>query len=118
MILQVFDPETLKKAYADGSVSAVIYARIGFGEEAPVDDNGDPVDGYMFHVVRDTVQGCTLRSHFYLGALMADSENKLSEEVGFGLMEHCYSEFTYLAQLLPSLYYAENKYGDKAPLIW
>jgi hypothetical protein len=51
----------------------------------------------MFHVVRDTVQGCTLRSHFYLGALMADCENKLSEEVGFGLMEHCYSEFTYLA---------------------
>jgi hypothetical protein len=25
---EVFDPETLKKAYADGSVSAVIYARL------------------------------------------------------------------------------------------
>ncbi|WP_185147055.1 MULTISPECIES: DAPG hydrolase family protein [unclassified Chryseobacterium] len=115
---EIFDAEILTQAYASGAVSAVVYARIGFGEDTPINDNGDPVDGYMFHVVRDTVQGCTLRSHFYLGALMADSENQLSNEVGFGLMEHCYSEFTYLAQILPSLYYAENKNGDKAPFLW
>ncbi|SDI28412.1 DAPG hydrolase family protein [Chryseobacterium jejuense] len=115
---EIFDPQVLKQAYSNGDVSAVIYARIGFGENTPVDENGDPVDGYMFHVVRDTQQGCTLRSHFYLGALMADSENQLSDEVGFGLMEHCYSEFTYLAQVLPSLYYIENKNGDKAPFLW
>lgn len=72
----------------------------------------------MFHVVRDMLQGCTLRSHFFLGALRADSENQLSEETGFGVMEHCYSEFTYLSQILPSLYYTENKNGDRAPLLW
>ncbi|WP_300691649.1 hypothetical protein [Chryseobacterium sp.] len=115
---EIFSPEILREAYCSGEVSAVIYARIGFGENTPVDSNGDPVDGYMFHVVRDTVQGCTLRSHFFLGALAADSEHQLSDEIGFGLMEHCYSEFTYLAQILPSLYYAENKTGDKAPLLW
>lgn len=115
---EIFDPNTLMRAYANGEVSAVVYARIGFGEDTLIDANGDPMDGYMFHVVRDTVQGCTLRSHFFLGALAADSENQLSEEIGFGLMEHCYSEFTYLSQILPSLYYTENKNGDQAPLLW
>ncbi|WP_250255157.1 hypothetical protein [Chryseobacterium sp. Marseille-Q3244] len=115
---EIFDADILKQAYADKAVSAVVYARIGFGKDTLINTNGDPIDGYMFHVVRDTGQGCTLRSHFYLGALIADSENPLSDEVGFGLMEHCYSEFTYLAQVLPSLYYAENKNGDKAPLLW
>nr|WP_315030198.1 hypothetical protein [uncultured Chryseobacterium sp.] len=115
---EIFNPLLLKQAYASGDVSAVVYARIGFGENTPTDYNGDPLDGYMFHIVRDTPQGCTLRSHFFLGALVADSDHQLPDEIGFGLMEHCYSEFTYLSQVLPSLYYAENKKGDKAPLLW
>ncbi|MBV8327758.1 hypothetical protein [Chryseobacterium sp.] len=114
----IFDSVILHQAYANGDVSAVIYARIGFGENTPVDINGDPLDGYMFHIVRDMSQGCVLRSHFFLGALTADSDHQLPDEIGFGLMEHCYSEFTYLAQALPSLYYAENKNGDKPPLLW
>ncbi|SMC40525.1 hypothetical protein SAMN02787074_1048 [Chryseobacterium sp. YR221] len=114
----IFNPERLKEAYANGDVSTVIYGRIGFGENTPIDMHGDPMDGYMLHVVRDTARGCVLRSHFFLGALTAGTENPLPDEIGFGLMEHCYTEFTYLSQVLPSLYYAENKTGDKAPLLW
>lgn len=116
--VEIFTPDVLKNAYTHGEVSAVVYARIGFGDHTPVDTNGDPLDGYMFHVARDTAQGCTLRSHFFLGALSAETESPLSDEIGFGLMEHCYSEFTYLSKVLPSLYYAKNKAGDKAPLLW
>jgi len=115
---EIFKPEILEQAYTNKDVSAVVYARIGFGENTPTDRNGDPMDGYMFHVVRDTPQGCTLRSHFFLGASSAGSNNPLPDEIGFGLMEHCYCEFTYLAQVLPSLYYAENTRGDKAPFLW
>ncbi len=32
-------------------------------------------------------------------------------------MRHCYSEFSYLAQFLPSLYYAENG-REPAPTLW
>lgn len=115
---EIFDSVLLKQAYANGSVSAVVYARIGFGENTPIDINGDPLDGYMFHIMRDTAQGGVLRSHFFLGALTADTDHQLPDEIGFGLMEHCYSEFTYLSKVLPSLYYAENENGDKAPLLW
>ncbi|WP_185126918.1 DAPG hydrolase family protein [Chryseobacterium lactis] len=115
---EIFNPDLLKESYANGNVSAVVYGRIGFGENTPTDINGDPIDGYMIHVARDTTQGCTLRSHFFLGALTANTDHQLPDEIGFGLMEHCYSEFTYLSQALPSLYYAENKRGDKAPLLW
>ena len=115
---EIFTREILDQAYANKDVSAVVYARIGFGENTPTDDKGDPMDGYMLHIVRDTTQGCTLRSHFFLGALTADSDHPLPDEMGFGLMEHCYNEFTYLSQVLPSLYYAENTKGDKAPLFW
>lgn len=114
----VFDPALLSKAYADGEVSAIIYGRIGFGENTPLDSNGDPIDGYMLHVVRDTLEGCVLRSHFYLGASGIAEGHLLPDEIGFGLMEHCYSEFTYLSHSLPSLYYAKNQHGDKAPLLW
>jgi hypothetical protein len=115
---EVFNPILLQKAYEEGNVGAVIYARIGFGKDTVLDNNGDPEDGFMFHVARDTPFGCTLRSHFYLGALTADTETPLHENIGFGLMEHCYTEFTYLSHFLSSLYYAENKNGDKAPLPW
>ncbi|MDX8568068.1 hypothetical protein OZ668_08735 [Elizabethkingia sp. HX XZB] len=115
---EVFNPVLLDQAYDNEDVGAVVYARIGFGEHAPVDHNGDPMDGYMFHVARDTPFGCVLRSQFYLGATVADTPNPLPEEIGLGLMQHCYSEFTYLSRFLASIYYAENQDGDKAPLPW
>ena len=115
---EIFTPEVLAQAYKNGDVGAVVYARIGFGEHIPVDEEGNPEDGYMLHVARDTPFGCVLRSQFYLGATLANTPTPLPEEIGLGLMQHCYSEFTYLSHFLASLYYAENKDGEKAPLPW
>ena len=119
---EIFNPVLLDQAYENEDVGAVVYARIGFGEHAPVDQNGDPVDGYMFHVSRDTPFGCVLRSQFYLGATVANTPNPLTEEIGLGLMQHCYSEFTYLSvfwllSIMPRIrmaiklhYHGESKY--------
>ena len=114
---EIFNPVLLDQAYENEDVGAVVYARIGFGEHAPVDQNGDPVDGYMFHVSRDTPFGCVLRSQFYLGATVANTPNPLTEEIGLGhaaLLFRIYLSVRFLA----SIYYAENQDGDKAPLPW
>ncbi|SKA33375.1 hypothetical protein SAMN04488128_103828 [Chitinophaga eiseniae] len=115
---EVFNPHLLEVAYARNEVSAAVYARIGFGKDTPLDADGDPLDGYMFHILRDTPWGCVLRSRFYLGAAATDPQHAVPDETGLQLMVHCYSEFSYLSRFLPSLYYAENKNGDSAPLPW
>lgn len=58
-----------------------------------------------------------LRSRFLLGKACANAHDELSDDIGFNLMRHCYNEFSYLAQFLPSLYYAENG-REPAPLLW
>ena len=40
-----------------GDVSAAVYARIGFGDHAQLDAHGDPLDGDMVHLARDTPFG-------------------------------------------------------------
>ena len=49
-----------------------------------------------------------------LGASLADPLAELPDEIGFGLMKHCYNEFTYLSRFLPSLYYGEHGNDEKA----
>ncbi|MCM2995132.1 hydrolase, partial [Stenotrophomonas maltophilia] len=77
--------------------------RIGFGDHVRLDVQGDPCDGQMLHVARDTPFGCVLRSRFVLG---------------LGLLRHCYTEFSFLSRLLPSLYYGERANGEAVPLPW
>lgn len=113
-----FDKQKLILAFEDKSVSAAICAHIGFGDSPQLDDNGYPLDGKMIHLVRDTEFGCVLRSRFYLGASHQDPFNTLSDEIGFGLLKHCYNEFTYLSRFLPSLYYGEHANNEEAPLPW
>lgn len=112
-----FAARSLQQAYAGQTLSAAICARIGFGQQVALDANGDPVDGEMLHLVRDTPYGCVLRSRFLLGKSCASAREELPDEMGFNLMRHCYNEFSYLAQFLPSLYYAENGH-EAAPLPW
>ncbi|GGY25393.1 DAPG hydrolase family protein [Paludibacterium paludis] len=111
----LFDPARLDDARARGDVSAAVYARIGFGERASLDEHGDPLDGQMVHLARDTPYGAVLRSRFYLGQ---SGGTPVPDEFGFGLMRHCYNEFTYLSRFLPSVYYGEHANGESAPLPW
>lgn len=113
----IFGKEGVEKAMADGGVSAIVAARIGFGEETELDSQGDPVDGQMLHVARDTPFGCVLRSRFILGMNNNDTTQP-SDEMGLALMRHCYTEFTFLSRFLPSLYYGENANNEKIALPW
>ncbi|HAT1555287.1 TPA: hydrolase, partial [Aeromonas hydrophila] len=114
---EVFASQPLQEARETQALSAAICARIGFGDEVALDEQGAPLDGEMLHLARDTSYGCVLRSRFLLGKACTNPFDEVPDEVGFNLMRHCYSEFSYLAQFLPSLYYAENG-REPAPTLW
>ena len=61
---EAFGDARLRAATEAGDVSAAVYARIGFGDHAQLDAHGDPLDGDMVHLARDTPFGCVLRSRF------------------------------------------------------
>lgn len=72
----------------------------------------------MLHVARDTPFGCVLRSRFVLGLDSTDPHRDAGDAVGLGLLKHCYTEFSFLSRLLPSLYYGERANGEAVPLPW
>lgn len=113
----IFGTQAVEKAMADQCVSAIIAARIGFGKHIALDKHGDPFDGQMLHVVRDTPFGCVLRSRFILGISNEDPQDP-SDDTGLALMRHCYTEFTFLARFLPSLYFGEKANGETIALPW
>ncbi len=90
---------------------AAICARIG--------DLDHPVNfGRMVHFVRNTDQGCEMRSRFFLGhfesrvegeAMSEDQKARMRKEMvtpelARRLHQHCTEEMSYLAELLPILY--------------
>ena len=109
---EAFGDARLRAATEAGDVSAAVYARIGFGDHAQLDAHGDPLDGDMVHLARDTPFGCA-RSRFYLGKSSAQPERDAADELGLALLRHCYTEFTYLSRFLPSIYYGEHGNGEK-----
>lgn len=114
----VFSAQVVEDAFASQQVSAIVAARIGFGDHVKLDANGDPMSGQMLHVTRDTPFGCVLRSRFVLGLDDDHAEHAPSEALGLALMRHCYTEFTFLSRFLPSLYYGEKANGEEIPLPW
>ncbi|MCH7343112.1 hydrolase [Pelomonas sp. CA6] len=114
----VFSAQVVEDAFASQQVSAIVAARIGFGDHVKLDANGDPMSGQMLHVTRDTPFGCVLRSRFVLGLDDEHAEHAPSEALGLALMRHCYTEFTFLSRFLPSLYYGEKANGEEIPLPW
>lgn len=72
----------------------------------------------MIHLARDTPFGCVLRSRFYLGLSSPRPQQDVPDVLGLNLLRHCYTEFTYLSRLLPSIYYGEHANGEAAPLPW
>lgn len=115
---ELFAPDAYRLALAGGQVSAAVYARIGFGDDVALDADGDPLDGQMVHVARDTSYGAVLRSRFILGQTAKAAGHELPDAIGFGLLQHCYTEFSYLAKLLPSLYWGDRANRGEVPLLW
>ncbi|MBB6486890.1 DAPG hydrolase family protein [Rhizobium lusitanum] len=103
-----FGQVALTEALDRRDVSSVVYAGIGFGDRVVLDPAGVPITGRMMHVTRDTPDGLVLRSRFALGLDAAQTGHEVPDEIGLGLMRHCHSEFSYLAKVLPSLYYGDT----------
>ena len=71
----------------------------------------------MFHMARDTEEGCELRSRFWLGYQIIDGVGKclIPKEVAEAiqpltvqLLTHNFNEFTNMAAILPELYQEEK----------
>ena len=113
-----FSTEHLIQAKAQKWLSSAVCGCIGFGQSITLDSKGDPIDGRMIHLVRDTSWGCVLRSRFILGETTETDCKPISDDIGLGLMQHAHCEFTSLSRLLPSLYYGENASTVVPPNYW
>lgn len=99
----IFEEAILEQAMTTDRAHAAVYAQIDFGEEVWLDESGDRLDGQTVHRMRYR----SGRSRFILG-LDADANHPVPDTVGLGLLQHCYTEFGYLAKVLPSLYWADR----------
>lgn len=104
-------------AFADAGVGTVVCARVGFSDR-PADT------GYLVHLMRETSEGCEMRSRFWLGdahvrglpvgnpidrllATRAMRQRVLPRHIGRDLFVHCAEEMNHLARFLPELYAQE-----------
>ena len=101
--------------FAEANVSAVVCGRVGFLDK--------PLDfAHVIHFVRDTDEGCEMRSRFWSGdirfrlpvigpALSCVANTPLmrkrlvKEQIGRDLTIHCAEEMNRLAGFLPELYH-------------
>ncbi|MEH0076987.1 hypothetical protein V6L76_17715 [Pannonibacter sp. Pt2] len=113
--VEAFSSDAYAAALQSGNVSLAIAARIGFGHDVVLDPDGDPQQGVMVHVLRDTPFGAVLRSCFLLAPV---DGRPVADEIGLGLLQHCYSEFGYLSRCLPSLYWADPANREDVPPMW
>ena len=74
----------------------------------------------VLHIGRDTPWGLVLRTHFFLGQDLpamgmapADVEALVPDDLGIGLLQHAYTEFTFLSRFLPGLFVGEHR--DERP---
>jgi hypothetical protein len=110
-----FSPGAYAAAIAEGRASVVMAARAGAKYEESVGPDGLIRGGRILHVGRDTSWGMALRSHFRLGLDLVDAgmpPEKIAEifpdAIGPNLLQHCYDEFRFLADVLPAVYAAEG----------
>jgi hypothetical protein len=119
---ETFSADALAAARESGWVSGLVCAHTGFGHEPPRDDQRRPIGGRMVHMARDTDWGMVLRTRFWLGAGVDAPPEALKEmipdELGLQLMQHAYTEFRYLGEIVPPLYRAEQREVETPVLPW
>ncbi len=108
-----------QEAFKDAGVSTAICARVGFSDR-PIDS------GYLIHLMRDTANGCEMRSRFWMGELhlrslpernpvdrLLDSSlirrRVIPNRLGRDLLIHCAEEMNHLASFLPNLFEQESR---------
>ena len=112
---EAFDSAALDTAIASGAVSAVLLAHGGAGHEAPRTPASAVIGTRLVHLCRDTPWGMVLRSHFFLGHDLPGlgvPPHALAEifpdALAPALLQHCYDEFSCLADILPGIHRAES----------
>jgi hypothetical protein len=122
---EFFDPTAYELARKRRDVACAVLGRIGFGHDPSRAPDGRVLGGRLLHVGRDTGWGLALRSHFFLGTDLpaagrsfAEVEQEVTVPFGRALLEHAYSEFTFLSRFLPSLYIAENRDRERSSSPW
>jgi hypothetical protein len=107
-----------ENSFRDAGVSTAICARVGFSDR-PVET------GYLIHLIRETAQGCEMRSRFWLGEAhlrKLPERNPIDRilETRFfrrmmmpgrlcrDLFVHCAEEMNHLASFLPALFAEET----------
>ncbi|MDJ0848548.1 MAG: hypothetical protein QNK04_09240 [Myxococcota bacterium] len=108
-------------SFGEAGVSTAVCARVGFSDR-PVDT------GYLVHLIRETPQGCEMRSRFWLGEAHVRSlpdQNPIDRILGTrfarrmmmpdrlcrNLLVHCAEEMNHLASFLPDLFAQETASG-------
>jgi hypothetical protein len=103
--------------FKDAGIGTAVCARVGFSNR-PVDS------GHVVHLMRDTAEGCEMRSRFWLGDVHVRGlpegnpvdrvlaqpflrEKLVPLQYGRDLLIHCAEEMNHLASFLPSLYTRE-----------
>jgi hypothetical protein len=107
-----------ESAFERAGVQTAVCARVGFTDR--------PVEGgYLLHLIRETEDGCEMRSRFWLGEVhmrglpganpldrllgtRAALGLLLPKRLGRDLLIHCAEEMNHLASFLPRLYAQES----------
>jgi len=101
--------------FAEARVGTAICARTGFASRPPLDV------GHLIHLIRETSDGCEMRSRFWLGDVQArflSRENPVNRyllrspvvaraavpPIARDLVVHCAKEMAHLASFLPALH--------------
>ncbi|TKI02499.1 DAPG hydrolase family protein [Martelella alba] len=124
-----FSARKLIEAHRKKWISTAICGYIGLGNKINLDENGNPLDGIVMHLARDTSWGCVLRSRYIFGeradenSFFSNTKNDLTsrilaDDIGLNLMQHCHREYISLAHFLPSLYYSSNIENVITPAQW
>ncbi len=110
-------------SFKDAGIQTAICARVGF--------SGTPLDtGYLIHLIRETPEGCEMRSRFWMGdahfrllpegnpidrVLESRSARRrmIPRRLGRDLLVHCAEEMNHLASFLPALFAQET--GASSP---
>ena len=119
---ELFGAAAVERARAQGHVSGLVCAQLGFGADPPRDERGRPCGARMAHIARDTTFGLVLRSRFWLGAGLdldpQETARAIPDELGLRLLKHAYTEFMFLARFLPALADAERREEAPVTLPW
>lgn len=102
----VYFGEDYEQKFAKAGYSTAICGRVGVWDR---ENNSVVYTGHLIHLIKEEVDGCRMRSRFWLGDIEgvtdANERAKMTPELmKAGLCKHATEEMAILARVLPDLY--------------